>query len=59
LSGFEEKDQDFAAALVTEGLIDLEILADRVETVPAHPAVIERIRQWIGTMKARQQVRES
>jgi hypothetical protein len=56
---FEEKDQDFAAALVTEGLIDLDILADRVETVPAHPAVIERIRQWIGTMKAKQQVRES
>jgi hypothetical protein len=56
---FEEKDQDFAAALVREGLIDLDILADRVETVPAHPAVVERIGKWIDTTKARQQVKES
>jgi hypothetical protein len=30
-----------------------------VETVPAHPAVIERIRKWIDTMRARQQVKGS
>jgi hypothetical protein len=40
---FDEKDQDFAAALVGVGLVDLDILADRVRTLPAHPAVIERI----------------
>lgn len=50
---FEEKDQDFAAALVREHLIDLGILADRVETLPAHPAAIERIRKWVDTMKAK------
>lgn len=49
---FEEKDQNFAVALAREGLIDLDILADRVETLPAHPAVIERIRKWIDTMRA-------
>jgi hypothetical protein len=54
LVGFDEKDQDFAVALVREGLIDLDILADRVGTLPAHPAVIERIRNWIAAMRARQ-----
>jgi hypothetical protein len=56
---FEEKDQRFAAALVREGLIDLDILNDRVETLPASPAVIERIRNWIDPMRARQPLKES
>ncbi len=55
---FEKKDQDFAAALVRENLVNLDILADRVGTLPAHPAIVENIRKWIGTMKARQRVRE-
>jgi hypothetical protein len=50
---FEEKDRDFAAALVREGLIDLDILNDRVETLPAPPAFIERIRNWVDAMRAR------
>jgi hypothetical protein len=48
---FDEKDQDFAAALVRAGLIDLDILADRVGTLPAHHEVIERIRGWIDAMR--------
>ena len=56
---FEEKDRDFAAALVKEGLIGLAILDDRLETLPAPPAVIERIRSWINAMKARQAPKES
>lgn len=51
---FDEKDRDFAVALVRAGLIDLGILADRVETLPAHPAVIERIRNWIDAMRPRE-----
>jgi hypothetical protein len=51
---FDEKDQNFAVALVTAGLIDLDILTDRVGTLPAQRAVIERIRNWIAAMKARQ-----
>lgn len=50
---YEEKDQDFAQALVKMGLINLDILADRVETIPAHPAVIDNIRHWIHVMKVR------
>ena len=47
---YDEKDVDFAYALVRAGLIDLDILADRVGTLPTHPAVIERIRTWIEAM---------
>jgi hypothetical protein len=44
-----EKDLSFAAALVREGLIDLDILADRIGTVAAHPLVIEKVRVWIAS----------
>jgi hypothetical protein len=50
---FDEKDQNFAVALVQAGLIDLDTLAERVGTLPTHPASIKRIRDWIGAMKAR------
>jgi hypothetical protein len=56
---FEEKDQSFAAALVREGLVDLGILNDRLETLPAPPAVIERIRNWVDAMSARQRLKGS
>src|SRR6266851_1818919 len=51
---FDEKDQDLAVALVRKGLIDLDILADRVGTLPVQPAVIDRIRNWIAAMRPRQ-----
>lgn len=50
---FDEKDLDFAVALVRAGLISLDTLAERVGTLPAHPAAIERIRNWIDAMRAR------
>lgn len=56
---YERKDQDFAAALVGEGLIDLDVLNDRAETLPASPATIERIRNWIEAMRPRQHYKES
>jgi hypothetical protein len=52
---FDEKDVNFAVALVRAGLIDLDILTDRVGTLPADPAVIERIRNWIDAMKTKYQ----
>ena len=42
-----EKDLSFAAALVREGSIDLDILARRIGTVAAHPLVIEKVTSWI------------
>jgi hypothetical protein len=52
LARFDDKDVNFAVALVRAGLIDLNILADRAGTLPAHPAVIERIRNWVDAMRA-------
>jgi hypothetical protein len=49
---FDEKDVNFAVALVRAGQINLDILAERAGTLPAHPAVIERIRIWIDGMRA-------
>lgn len=48
---FDEKDLDFAVALVKAGLIDLDTLAERAGTLPTHPARIDRIRNWIDAMK--------
>jgi hypothetical protein len=50
---FDEKDVEFAAALVKAGLIDLDTLAERAGTLSTHPARIERIRDWIDAMKVR------
>jgi hypothetical protein len=50
---FDEKDLNFAVALVRAGLIDLDILDQRAGTLPTHPAVIERIRTWIAAMRMR------
>jgi hypothetical protein len=49
---FDEKDVNFAVALVQAGMIDLNVLADRAGTLPAHPAVIDRLRNWIEAMRA-------
>ena len=50
---FDEKDVNFSYAMVRAELVDLDILAARVGTLPAHPAVIERIRRWIEGMRDR------
>jgi len=49
---FDEKDIRFAYALVRAGLIDLDVLQARAGTLPAHPAVIDRVDNWIGSMRS-------
>lgn len=48
---FDDKDVRFAYALVRAGLVDLDILQARAGTLPAHPAVIHRISNWINGMR--------
>lgn len=50
---FDEKDQNFAEALVVAGLVDLDTLAERVTTLPAEPPFIDRISTWIFAMRLR------
>jgi uncharacterized nucleotidyltransferase DUF6036 len=42
-----EKDFPFADALIRAGLIDPDVLAERIGTVDVHPKVIAQVRTWI------------
>jgi hypothetical protein len=46
-----EKDLTFAAALVREDLVSLDVLDERIGTVAAHPLVLEKIRSWIASLR--------
>lgn len=48
LCALREKDRNFVAALLKAGLVDAEVIAERLPTVPARylPAV-ERALSWI------------
>lgn len=48
LAAGRAKDTAFADALVQERLIDLDLLARRVEILDAHHLVLQRIRDWIA-----------
>jgi hypothetical protein len=45
-----EKDLRFATALVRAHLIDPAVLAERLQTVQAHPLALDRTRTWIRDM---------
>ncbi|MER7275561.1 DUF6036 family nucleotidyltransferase [Dactylosporangium sp. NPDC000244] len=44
-----EKDLAFATALLEAGLIDPALLAQRVDMLDIAPALLQRLRNWIGT----------
>ncbi|WP_435830987.1 DUF6036 family nucleotidyltransferase [Polymorphospora rubra] len=43
-----EKDYVFAAALLEHGLVDPVTIAERIETLQVSPALLQRLRNWIG-----------
>lgn len=48
LLAYREKDLEFAAALIGAGLVDLDVLEDRLaQTTVAAPIQIERVRVWL------------
>jgi hypothetical protein len=53
LAAGREKDYAFAGALADAGLIDIQVLARRLPTLPADPRVVERIEQWISARRAK------
>lgn len=50
LSAYREKDLTFVATLLTEGLIDADVLAERVEALPVDAERRERLLRWVRMM---------
>jgi hypothetical protein len=49
LYALREKDQNFVAALLDAGLVDAEVIAKRLGTVPnKHPPATERALGWLA-----------
>jgi hypothetical protein len=46
-----EKDHAFAAALVQSGLIDLGVIAERIEAVELSEAQVQRLRAWVAAQR--------
>ncbi|HEX2076851.1 MAG TPA: DUF6036 family nucleotidyltransferase [Longimicrobium sp.] len=47
LAAFREKDRDFVRVLLAEGLIDADVLLERVDATNLLPELRERIVRWI------------
>jgi hypothetical protein len=47
LAAGRPKDWTFATALRSAGLLDVEVLRERLRMLPADPRAVERIRSWI------------
>jgi hypothetical protein len=52
LVAFRDKDREFAAALLRAGLIEQGILEARIAALDLHPAVRERVRDWLGAIRS-------
>jgi hypothetical protein len=50
LAAYREKDLVFVATLLTEGLIEVSILAERVRTLPLDEEVRARLLKWVDAM---------
>jgi hypothetical protein len=50
LAAFRDKDRDFVALLVTEGLISRAVLAARVAGLPLATEELDRRRRWLGAL---------
>lgn len=50
LCALREKDQNFVAALLDAGLVDADVIAERLPTVPArYRSAVDRAHSWIAT----------
>jgi hypothetical protein len=50
LAAFREKDRNFVAALLEANLVDADLIAARLSTVPPeHAGAVEQARTWLGS----------
>jgi hypothetical protein len=52
LAAFRDKDRDFVRVLLVEGLIDADVLLERVELMDLVPELRERMVLWIRALAA-------
>jgi hypothetical protein len=52
LAAFRDKDRDFVRVLLVEGLIDADVLLERVELMDLPPELRERMVLWIRALAA-------
>lgn len=50
LAAFRDKDRDFVRVLLVEGLIDLDVLLERVELMDVGPDLYDRMVRWIRAL---------
>jgi hypothetical protein len=53
LAAYREKDLEFAAALVSVGLVDPPILCERISLLPVSDSDRQRLREWVTAAAAR------
>jgi hypothetical protein len=52
LAAFRDKDRDFVRVLLVEGLIDADVLLERIETMELEPELRDRMVRWTGAIAA-------
>jgi hypothetical protein len=52
LAAFRDKDRDFVRVLLVEGLIDADVLLERVEAMELDPELRDRILRWTNAIAA-------
>lgn len=57
LAAWREKDLEFAAALITAGLVDPQVLCERVSLLPVRDSDRQRLRDWVTAVSATRQER--
>ena len=53
LAAYREKDLEFAAALISAGLADTQILRDRINLLPVGGSDHKRLHRWVTAATAR------
>lgn len=51
LAAFRDKDRDFVRVLLVEGLIDTDVLLERVASMDLDPALRDRMERWINAIR--------
>jgi hypothetical protein len=52
LAAFRDKDRDFVRVLLVEGLVDADVLLERIEAMEVDPDLRDRMERWTRAIRA-------